>query len=554
METGFDFSTLPLIGREETKARLVSGLQSALEGVGRTLLLRGELGTGKSHLCRHLRDDAERRGFKVVLGRAYRAESGVPYSLFSDAFLPLLRDQAPETLEVLSRGGALELEHLFPGLTRTSAETARVESESPGELRARVLWTFVEVLKGLAEREPLCIILDDLQWADPSSLEATHFLARHLTDCHALLLLTRDELVKGDDEALGDVERSLLTQGIAEEIRLPPFSREETGVFLKKAFGVEEEVAKDFANRLHEWTQGNPFFLEETLQGLVRSGDLYRKGAAWLGWETQELQLPRTVKEAILDTLGKLPEDAHNLAELAAILGVRAPFPVLQSLSPLSETELLENLELLVERKVLTEGLGEEGVVYDFRQTLVRETLLKELGLARTQILHRKVAQALEETLGDRARDHAGTLAYHYLEAAGEATESAILHLRLAGRDALSRFGNAEAARFLRAALALLDRKNARGESDVEVEGGTRGVVDDLARALSRLGEYAEAVPLWERAKELAEREGLADDAAECRRRIGIIKSYHGDPKGAVDEYDAVLAAPPDSLSPNLVA
>ncbi len=554
MAKGFDFSTLPLIGREETKSRLVSGLQSALEGEGQTLLLRGELGSGKTHLCRHLHDDAQRRGFTVALGKAYRAESGVPYSLFSDAFLPLLKAQSPATLEIISRGGASDLEHLFPGLTPSPGTDDRVESESPGELRARVLWTFVELLKAFTEREPLCIILDDLQWADPSSLEAIHFLSRHLTDCHAILLLTRDELEKGEDRALADVERSLLSQGIAEEIRLPPFSREETGLFLKKAFGVEEEVAKDFANRLHEWTQGNPFFLEETLQSLVRSDELYRKGGAWLGWETQALQLPRTVKDAILDTLGKLPEDARNLAELAAILGFRAPFPVLGSLSPLSQTELLGNLELLVERGILTEGMGEEGVVYDFRQTLVRETLLKELGLARAQILHRKVAQTLEETLGDRASDHAGTLAYHYLEAAGEDTESAILHLRLAGRDALHRFGNTEAARFLRAALALLDRRETRGGPELGLEGGTRGVVEDLARALTRLGEYAEAVPLWERARQLAEDEGMADSAAECRRRIGIIKSYHGDPKGAVDEYDAILSSLSGSLSPNLLA
>jgi DNA-binding CsgD family transcriptional regulator len=429
-----------------------------------------------------------------------------------------------------------------------------MESESPGDVRTRVLWTFVELLKAFTDREPLCIILEDLQWADPSSLEAIHFLARHITDSRALLLLTRDETARVDDESLAALDRSLLAQGVAEEIPLLPFTREETGLLLNKAFGVEEEVAGEFTDHLHGWTQGNPFFLEETLQSLVRSGGLYRKGGSWLGWEIRELELPRTVREAILDNLEKLPQDAQKLAELAAVLGARAPFTLLQGLSNLPEAELLEALDSLVEREFLTEALGEDGVVYDFRQTLVRETLLKELGLARSQLLHKRIASALEESLGDRSQDHAGTLAYHYLEATGEDTESAILHLSLAGRNALGRFGNAEAAQYLRAALSLVDKREARGAPPVEMEGGSRRIVEDLARALSRLGEYGEAVPLWERARYAAEAEGALDDAGECRRRIGIIKSYRGDPGAAVKEYDAILSSPPDTLSPDLLA
>ncbi len=554
METGIDFSTLPVVGREGTKERLVSGLQQALDGRGATLILRGELGTGKTHLCRHLTGEAERRGFTIAFGRAYRAEAGVPYSLFSDAFLPLLRAQPAETLEVLSRGGAAEMEHLFPGLAPPSPSGERIEGESPGELRTRVLWTFVEFVRGFTHREPICIVLDDLQWADPSSLEALHFLARHLTDCRALLLLTRDELAKEAEGGLVAMERSLLSQGIAEEIPLPPLDREETEILLKKAFGIEEGVAGEFVDRLHEWTQGNPFFLEETLQSLIRSGHLYRKGGAWLGWEVRELELPRTVKDSILGSLEQLPENAQGLAELAAVLGVRAPFGMLQSLSPLPEDELLGNLDLLVERGILTESMDEEGVVYDFRRTLVRETLLKDLGLARSQILHKKIAHSLEESFGAQARQHADVLAYHYLEATGEDTPSAILNLALAGRDALHRFGNVEAARFLRAALALADKREARGAPPVEMEGGARRIVGDLARALSRLGRYAEAVPLWERVRALAEADGVPEEAAEARRRIGIIKSYHGDPAGAVEEYDGILSSPPGTLSPNLLA
>ncbi|MFC1574878.1 BREX system ATP-binding domain-containing protein, partial [Gemmatimonadota bacterium] len=195
MEKVVDFGALPVVGREAIQERLLLGLQAAQRGQGGTLLLSGERGTGKTHISRHLREEAERKGFTVAAGRAYRAESGVPYSVFSDAFLPLLRSQPPEALNVLTRGGAPELEYLFPGLSVTGSPGPRLESESSGEFRTRVLWTFTELLRELSKRDPLLVVLEDLQWADPSSLEVTHFLARQLAGHRACLLPQGDGLL-----------------------------------------------------------------------------------------------------------------------------------------------------------------------------------------------------------------------------------------------------------------------------------------------------------------------------------------------------------------------
>ena len=136
------------------------------------------------------------------------------------------------------------MEYLFPGLTRASASSSRMSSESLTEFRTRVLWTFAELLREMAKRKPLLVVLEDLQWADPSSLEITHFLARQLAGHPALLLLTR-----GDDRAadaeLAELERSLLDQGVAETVPLPPLTREEAGILIEKAFGVGEAIAGD---------------------------------------------------------------------------------------------------------------------------------------------------------------------------------------------------------------------------------------------------------------------------------------------------------------------
>jgi len=549
-----DFANLPIVGREEIQEMVRLGLASAVDGRGSTLLPVGERGLGKTRLCRWAREEGERRGFRVAAGRSHEAESGLSYSLVSDTFLPLLRDLPAETLDALTRGRTRELDSLLPGLSVARGVPDPGERTTLAEARVRSLWAFSELLARLAERDPLLVVMEDLQWADPSSLELLHFLARRIEDRPVLILLTREETLPGGSAPLAEMERSLVSHGLALEMVLAPLSREQTGLLVRGAFGLEEEAAKEFGDHLHRWTQGNPYFLEETLQSLVRSGQLYRKGSAWLGWEVRDFQLPLTVREAVLARVAHLTGDARGVAELAAVLGDGVPFQLLGVLSPLPESELLGHLHDQVAGGILTERLERGEVVYEFRQTLIKETLLRELGLAQAQILHGRVARRLEEHFGAQARDQADLLAYHELRAGGHGTPDAAVYLVLAGRNALGRFGSAEASGYLAAALSLLEQEETEGKPPSPVEGGRPGVLRELAVALSEQGRYQEAVERWEEACRLAEEAGSPEDAAECRRQIGLIRVSRGRPGVALEEFDGILSSPPHTLSPGLRA
>jgi DNA-binding CsgD family transcriptional regulator/tetratricopeptide (TPR) repeat protein len=553
MEAPLDFAEFPIVGREEIQERIRRGLVAGLRGEGTTLLLVGERGVGKSRLCEWAREEGGRGGLQVVWGRAHEAESNLPYSLASDAFLPLLRDLPSETLDLLSRGRVQELEPLLPGLAVTRRSPGPPEGMASAEARVRSLWAFSELLGRLAERTPILLVLEDLQWADPSSLELLHFLARRAEGRPVLMLLTRDDVLLDGRSSLGEMERSLLSRRLAEKIVLPPLSLEQTGQLVRGAFGVEA-AAGEFITHLHRWTQGNPFFLEETLQALVRSGQLYRKGGVWLGWEVRDFDLPRTVREAILARLDPISGEARSVAELIAVLGSRAPLNLLQVLSPLPEAELLEELHRLVAAGILLETLSQEGVVCEFPQVLIRETLLRELGLGRAQRLHGRVARDLERHFGERVRDFAELMAYHELHAAGQGTPRAVRYLVLAGRNALRRFGNAEAGAYFAAALSLMERDHAEDGPESLVEGGRPGVLRELASALTEQGRYEEAVERWEEAHSLAREAGSLEDAAECRRSIGMIRVSQGRPGEALDEFDRILASRSEGLSPSLRA
>ncbi len=114
-----------MIGRAEELALIAGLLKEAAKGTGKTLIVSGEGGVGKTRILTAAADRAQHEGWRVAVGRAYAVETGIPYSLFSDAFLPLIRELEPGTLSVLTRGGMAELSHLFPALSAPGERAGR---------------------------------------------------------------------------------------------------------------------------------------------------------------------------------------------------------------------------------------------------------------------------------------------------------------------------------------------------------------------------------------------------------------------------------------------
>ncbi len=237
------FVRLPFVGRGEDLAQLRAALAQARAGRGGAIFLTGEGGVGKSRLALMLADEARRQEWTVAVGRAYTVEAGVPYALFSDALLPTLQDLERETLSVLTRGAESELEVLFP-LLRTGGVPHVGERESAGrdaDTNLRLYWTFAQFLKALAARRPLLVVLDDLHWADASSLELLHFTARHLADSKILLLGTINEGERLAHPTLLGVEQSLQGLGVATNHRLLPLTHADTDELVRRdAFALRD--------------------------------------------------------------------------------------------------------------------------------------------------------------------------------------------------------------------------------------------------------------------------------------------------------------------------
>lgn len=524
---------LPLVGRTGELAELEALLESRDDTPG-VVFLRGEGGVGKSRVVTELAERAVRRSWQVVKGRAYPAETGMPYALFSDAWLPMLREMDADTLNVLSRGGQAELRHLFPGLAVGSNDDQWHDIGAPDELRTRLMWNFAEFVKRLGGRAPVLCVLEDLQWADESSLHLIHFLARHTRGGRVRFVLTYNDQERDRNPQLIQTERSLDSMSAARVRRLDPLSLDQVGELVSRSFGVNGEVVREFAAVLYGWTRGNAFFVEEIVKSLVETGKLRTEGGSWAGWNAKDFAMPGTIRDAVIGRTRALSQAAQGVAVLAATVGSRVTHGLLGPISELPDAELLTALDELCGHGILDESAESGEVVYHFAHPLVREILYGELGLARARQHHARVAEAMEVYYGPDALQHADELAYHFAYTDAPALRAkAARYLAAAGRRALERRADREAINYLEAALERI------AGGAVDGAPALTELVPLLARAYTHVGSFEAAAELW--AKALAATPAARPEHTAVRRALGMTYFWLGRHEEAHAHFDAGL-------------
>src|SRR2546423_2001008 len=526
----------PLVGRAADVALLSRALDEAAKGSGRTVFVVGKGGTGKTGLAAAAADKAAKSGWSVAIGRSYPVESGVPYALFSDALLPLVRKLEPGTLAILTRGGASEFAQMFPNLSPGSEKSHQSTGADPAELKARLLWNFTQFLGRLSAKQPLFIVLENLQWADASSLELLHFVARQIETQKIVLLGTYNEAERESNPILRSTEQSLLRLGSLTVQKLAPLQIADVEGLVQQTFDADKSSTRHFSALLYDWTRGNPFFVEETLKSLVDSGALTKRDGRWTGWEMETLQLPSTIRDVIKGRVDRLSSNARKLANLAAVIGVRAAHETLANVSGMSDTEIIAALDELLGQRVLEETGSVDSICYDFTHPLLQQVIYAELGQARARSLHATVAEALEQVYGTAALSHADELALHFARAhSPPLARKAVRYLYAAGRGAIERYANREAANYLAAALDHLDKDTTISDAPREE------ILSTLARIRQRLGEYDEAMGLWTRAREEAIARGETRGVADIEYRMGLASYWSGNYADALSHYEAGL-------------
>ena len=509
----------PLIGRQAELARVSRVTEEVRSGAGRFVLLAGEPGVGKTRLAQEAALALERRAFLVLTGRCYEPERSAPFSPFFEA-LAMAQWGSPPGLRAAIPTRWPDLGRLLPDWTVPFPPSSPTADEPQRLLRA-----VTGFLEALSSGRPLAVILDDLHWADESSLRLVQYIARHTRNRRILLIGTyRDVDVQPDHplaRALADLDR----EGLVEQISVPDLDEAETAQLIDVVIGRAEPA---IAGWVQGRTDGNPLFTRELVRNLIDRGALVQRRGQW-GWgDLARAEVPASVRAVIGQRVARLTPGTRELLRQASVLGEAFGFDLLVAVGGWSE----ETAEAAVEEAAasgLLRGVG--GDDYAFDHALTRDALYVELGERRRRRLHRAAGEVLEgRPEADRVRI-AAELARHFLE--GRVPERALHWATVAGDRAEALFAHPEAERHYRQALALA-RELADGPRTARLQ-------EKLGALLTIVGRYDEALAILERAVEAYVATGETERLAATLAPLLWAHSMRGTPAQGIRQIEPLL-------------
>jgi DNA-binding SARP family transcriptional activator len=410
------------VGRTHERERLISRLTEVQHGAGRLALVSGEPGIGKTRLCEELSAHARDNNVQIVWARGWEGD-GAP------AFWPwvqVLRALAEETpTDVLTRaieGGAADIARVVPDYSRF----VTVVEDAPDAESARFrFFEAVSALLGeLARRRPIVLVLDDLHWADQSSLRLLEFAVSALAQSPVLLIGTfRD--AEARTPPLAHTLATLARANELERLALSGLTVDEIGDYVAAVVG--DDADPSLADSLHDRTAGNPFFVAE----LVR----LMKDEGRLGQGADGAPVPEGVRDVIRTRLARLSEEAVTVLTAGAIAGREFDVGLVAHVCGIDEDRALDLVEAAWMTGIVDEahdGLGH----FRFSHELVREAFVEGLTSLRRIRLHRRIGEAIEELHGERNPGFLTECAYHFAEAApaGDALKAVLYNQRAADR------------------------------------------------------------------------------------------------------------------------
>ena len=523
---------LPCVGREVELKLLLTHFDQALHRQGRLILIQGEPGIGKTRLLDEFGRFAAERGARVLAARAYEMEQDLPYAPIVEALSAFFRSTAnpAEVTAVLGERASL-LATLIPSLRDLVPGLPRHQSLRPDAERAALVAGLTHLLLGLARTRPIVLHLDDLHWADVSTLQWLHYLARRLPGEPVLIIGTYRTGEAALDHPLQRLRASLA--GDAAEPRLLELTclvADQVAALFPEVSGSSSR-GRAIAARLHRETGGHPLFLVETLRTLQETGALrLEKQKGWVeqdnsplsnnptGEIAERLPIPPTLTEAIIWRSKRLNEAERRLLAVAAVCNRGFTAEVVTRVSGLTPDAVVDGLEALVTRQFIRPANNGRG--FDFRHDLLQEVVYRDLGVDRRRVIHERVAQALVALAEEQPtllRELARDVAHHYWQA--ERWAKAFNFSLLAGDRARDAFAPREAlANYRRAAEAA-----ARLPGPLDIAEQAR-LLERLGRSCADVGELVEATHHFEKLGELART--LGDSQLEGRAVLAMADAY----------------------------
>jgi len=449
------FPCTPLIGREQECGLMQDRLERAIEGIGQAVYVTGEAGIGKTRLIQeiHERLTVEKHLYIEIQGVSHYRNSPFhavinylnrAFNLGCELSIEAKREKVANVFAKYQLGSDRELA-LTCDLLGIPHEFGDVSSAAlPSQIRKRnIITALFHMLQKMAEGKLLVIIVDDVQWLDPSTLELVGMMVDQASLWRMFVLLAFR-----NDYQLPWKAHSYVTHITLN--RLPP----KQAARLINALGNDKQLPDEIFQDIIQKTDGIPLFVEELMKMILASGKLIERGNRYeLADMLYAVNIPVTLQDSLMASLDKLGAD-KELAQLIATLGREFIYDFLRAVVSMDEEKLQRQLSGLVSSELLQQRGLPPNASYCFRQALLQETAYQSLLKSTRMNYHRRIAGIIHDQFPDKIENQPEVYAHHLTEA-GELA-AAVNYWVQAGKFALQRYANLEAISHFNKGLELL--------------------------------------------------------------------------------------------------
>ena len=527
----------PLVGREHELGLLLDRWQQAKEGEGQAVLLCGEPGLGKSRLVQALREALvgesstlvshfcspyhQSSALYPIVGLLERAAglSGDPPEKRLDkleAMIGLATADGGDAAPLLADLLAIPAGDRYPPLAL-----------SPRRRKERTFAVLLDQLAGLAARQPVVALYEDVHWADPTTLELLDLVVERVHALRVLVVITfRPEF------------RPPWTD--AAHVTLLTFNRlsRRHAVAMIERVTAGKQLPSEVLEQIVARTDGVPLYVEEVTKAVLESGLLQDGGDRYtLAGPLPALAIPATLYDSLMARLDRLAQ-VREVAQVGAVIGREFSFELLAAIVPLAEPELITALAKLVAADLVLQRGSPPDATYVFKHALLQDAAYESLLRSRRHVLHAQIAQALEDRFGELVRGRPETVAHHWANAGID--DRAVDHWTRAGQVALTRSATTEAVSHFRAALLHVAKLAESAERD-RCELGIQRALGSAVVAAHGVAA-PETGHAYQRALDLSERIGDFGELFPVLYGLALYHLYAADLGAAGTAADRLLS------------
>lgn len=492
------------VGRDASLRQMLSLSLNLARGIGGWFLIEGEAGIGKSRLLQEFQASVMAPGRQIWSGSCSAQRANQPFHLFTDLLNRVFQVQPTDSAVVIRQKMAETMRkwprdahptspylEILMGLQPEGIEGERLNTLEPDQLRQQIFVAVRRLMKAMAKRLSMVLMLDDLHWIDPVSAELLFFLAPLVTSDSILFVgaqrrqgadLPNDRLIRLQSMLPGQTIHMMLQ-------RLPQSASRS----LVQDLFATDDLPADVTEIILDRSEGNPYFIEEYVRMFIENGYVEFENGRWqvgANYSLWEIELPSSLDALIRARIDALPPELREVLQCAAVIGRQFETDLLASLT--KNPQVRSELNRLALRLMI---VAESGKEWRFSHTLFESIVYNTMLKKQRQQLHGQIAVLLEEKWQHNIAEHTTELAYHFTQAG--APEKAIPYLLQNAEQATSRYANEEALTYYQQVAGILQKgqiKNLQWQWRLAV--GLGSVYRLMARFNEALSSLENVLPL----------------------------------------------------------